>query len=99
MNDKQLHEALTAELRTDVLLERKSATGIWNRARRDEIVDRYAREARSLRVVEQVFGAVELIALDVAAVALLLPAVGIAMAAIGTAVIHTAGTLTLATRA
>ncbi|PYQ29507.1 MAG: hypothetical protein DMF56_11110 [Acidobacteria bacterium] len=99
MNDDQLKAAFTAELQRDVQLTRASAADLWNRARRDEIVEQYARDARSRRIADRVFGVVELFAADVAAAALILPAGGLVIAVIGAAIIHMAGTLALMVRA
>jgi hypothetical protein len=99
MNDDPLKTAFAAELQRDVQLSRASAADLWNRARRDEIVDAYARDARAQRITDRVFGVVELFAADIAVAALILPAGGLVIAVIGAAVIHTAGTLMLMARA
>lgn len=99
MNDDQLKAAFAAELQRDVQLSRASAADLWNRARRDEIVEQYTRDARSRRITDRLFGIVELFAADIAVAALILPAGGLVIAVIGAAVIHTAGTLVLMARA
>ena len=99
MNDDQLKAAFTAELQRDVHLACAGAADLWNRARRDEIVEQYAHNARSRRLADRLFGIVELCAADVAAAALILPAGGLVIAVIGAAIIHMAGTLALMARA
>ena len=99
MNDEQLKAIFAAELQRDVQLTRASAADLYHRARRDEIVDRYAADVRSLRVTDRVFGVIELLAIDIAAAALILPLGGLVFAAIGAAVIHTAGSIALMARA
>jgi hypothetical protein len=91
-----MNEIFAKERERDVQLTRASAADIWNRARRDELIERYARE--DPRILDRVFGIVELLAVDVAAAALILPAGGIVAAALGAAVVHTAGTLVSAAR-
>ena len=93
MTDDELKLLFAEGLALEPSLARRNAGEIWNRARRDEIVERYAREGRSAWIAERLGGVLGLFAVDVVVAALIVPAGGLLMAILGAAAVHTAGTI------